>query len=218
MATTFNVVKIEIPSVDWRIQSTTDPSKNKPVFQQVNTYTLEGVKDANGNLRQMSIGQLVMAICLNRASKLESDIVAEMNEMAKSTDKLEKYSAIEAELAAWQKANPTGTLSVDVIKKDDKNVYSTTYPNLYATFKDDTTRQTFLSGIGMDTSAKSWSADAVDEMMQNIEEQMDSLNTLSQEQLIDIQSLTSKRDDTYSLISNVLKSLYTVMTGNVNNM
>ena len=70
----------------------------------------------------------------------------------------------------------------------------------------------------MSTSKTSWSADEVDEMMQNTEEQMDSLNTISQEQLIDIQSLTSKRDDTYSLISNVLKSLYTVMTGNVNNM
>ena len=206
MATTFNVVKIEIPSVDWRIQSTTDPSKNKPVFQQVNTYTLEGVKDADGNLRQMSIGQLVMAICLNRASELEAKIVAEMNEMAKSTDKLEEYSAIEAELAAWQKANPTGTLTT--------SVDSGAYPKLAAALND----TEFLSGIGMDTSAKSWSADAVDEMMQNIEEQMDSLNTLSQEQLIDIQSLTSKRDDTYSLISNVLKSLYTVMTGNVNNM
>ena len=206
MATTFNVVKIEIPSVDWRIQSTTDPSKNKPVFQQVNTYTLEGVKDANGNLRQMSIGQLVMAICLNRASELEAKIVAEMNEMAKSTDKLEEYSAIEAELAAWQKANPTGTLTT--------SVDSGTYPNLNAALSD----SNFFSGIGMSTSKTSWSADEVDEMMQAVEEQMDSRNTISQEQLIDIQSLTSKRDDTYSLISNVLKSLYTVMTGNVNNM
>ena len=215
---TFNVVQIDIPSTDWRIHSTTDPSKNTPVYQQVNTYTLDGVTNADGSLRQMSIGQLVMAICLSRAAELETKIVSEMNEMAKTTDKLENFSKIEADLAAWQKANPTGTLSVDVIKKDDKNVYSTTYPNLYATFKDDTTRQTFLSDIGMSTSKTSWSADEVDEMMQAVEEQMDSLNTISQEQLIDIQSLTSKRDDTYSLISNVLKSLYTVMTGNVNNM
>ena len=203
---TFNVVQIEIPSTDWKINSTTDPTKNTPAFQLVNTYTLDGVTNADGSLRQMSIGQLVMAICLSRAAELETKIVSEMNEMAKTTDKLEYYSGIEAELAAWQKANPTGTLTT--------SVDSGTYPNLNAALSD----SNFFSGIGMSASKTSWSADEVDEMMQAIEEQMDSLNTISQEQLIDIQSLTSKRDDTYSLISNVLKSLYTVMTGNVNNM
>jgi len=184
-----------------------------------NVYTLEGVTEPGSTtLKKMSIGQLVMAVCLSRATELEAKIVAEMTAMAKTTEDLERLSKIEADLAAWQKANPSATLSVDVIKKDDKNVYSTTYPNLYATFSNDTERGNFLSDIGMSTSKTSWSADEVDEMMQNTEEQMDSLNTISQEQLIDIQSLTSKRDDTYSLISNVLKSLYTVMTGNVNNM
>ena len=177
-----------------------------------NVYTLAGVTEAGSTtLKKMSIGQLVMAVCLSRATELEAKIVAEMAAMATTTDELENFSKIEADLAAWQKANPSATLSKDGISE-------TTYPNLYATLSDDDARVKFLSDIGMSTSKTSWSADEVDEMMQAVEEQMDSLNTISQEQLIDIQSLTSKRDDTYSLISNVLKSLYTVMTGNVNNI
>jgi len=36
--------------------------------------------------------------------------------------------------------------------------------------------------------------------------------------MIELQSLTAKRDQSYDMISNVLKSLSTVMTANVNNM
>ena len=208
-------------STDYFQTKSIDLSMKNPqsgVLLAANVYTLAGVTEAGSTtLKKMSIGQLVMAVCLSRATELEATIVSEMTAMAKTTDKLEEYSNVEADLAAWQKANPTATLSVSDITDASKK-YSTTYPNLYATFSNKDEREEFLSGIGMNKLATSWSVDEVDEMMQNVEEQMDSLNTISQEQLIEIQSLTSKRDDTYSLISNVLKSLYTVMTGNVNNM
>ncbi len=208
-------------STDYFQTKSIDLSMKNPdtgVLLTSNVYTLKGVTEPGSTtLKKMSIGQLVMAVCLSRATELEATIVSEMATMANTTDKLETYSNVEADLAAWQKVNHSATLSVADIK-NASNAFSTTYPNLYATFSDDTKRTTFLNDIGMSKTAESWSADQVDEMMQNIEEQMDSLNTISQEQLIEIQSLTSKRDDTYSLISNVLKSLYTVLTGNVNNM
>ena len=47
---------------------------------------------------------------------------------------------------------------------------------------------------------------------------MDSLNTFSQQKMIDLQSQTTKRDQAYDMISNVLKSLNTVLVGNANNM
>lgn len=178
-----------------------------------NVYTLEGVTNADGSLRPMSVGQLVMAVCLSRATELESKILVEMEEMAETTDRLDRYSRVEADLANWQKDNPNAMLTLAVI-----NANAAAYPDLYAAFGDATKRAQFLSDIGMSTSQTSWTPDEVDEIMQKTEEQMDSLNTISQEKLIDIQSLTSKRDDTYSLVSNVLKSLYTVMTGNVNNL
>ena len=47
---------------------------------------------------------------------------------------------------------------------------------------------------------------------------MDSLNTISQDTLIQLQSLTAKRDQSYDLVSNVLKSLNNVLVGNANNL
>ena len=47
---------------------------------------------------------------------------------------------------------------------------------------------------------------------------MDSLNTISQDTLINLQSLTAKRDQTYDLVSNALKSFNTVLVGNANNI
>ena len=40
----------------------------------------------------------------------------------------------------------------------------------------------------------------------------------SQEQMIMLQSETNKRDQAYEMISNILKSLYTVLTGVANNV
>ena len=36
--------------------------------------------------------------------------------------------------------------------------------------------------------------------------------------MIELQSLTNKRDQSYDMISNVLKSLNTTIIGNINNM
>ena len=47
---------------------------------------------------------------------------------------------------------------------------------------------------------------------------MDEKNTFSQQKMIELQSLTNKRDQSYDMISNVLKSLNTTIIGNINNM
>ena len=47
---------------------------------------------------------------------------------------------------------------------------------------------------------------------------MDEKNTFSQETMIKLQSQTTKRDQAYDMISNVLKSFSTVMTATVNNV
>ena len=60
-------------------------------------------------------------------------------------------------------------------------------------------------------------ADSTD-LLTAIEAKMDEKNTFSQQTMIELQSLTAKRDQSYDMISNVLKSLSTVMTANVNNM
>ncbi|MBQ6245396.1 MAG: hypothetical protein IJK04_00910, partial [Kiritimatiellae bacterium] len=47
-------------------------------YMTARAYTVDGITDANGLPRELSIGQLVMAICLDRASKLEASIIALM--------------------------------------------------------------------------------------------------------------------------------------------
>ena len=47
---------------------------------------------------------------------------------------------------------------------------------------------------------------------------MDSLNSFSQQKMIELQSETNKRDQAYNLITNILKSLNTVQVGISNNM
>jgi hypothetical protein len=47
---------------------------------------------------------------------------------------------------------------------------------------------------------------------------MDELNSFSQETMIELQSLTEKRDQAYDMISNILRSINTVITATINNI
>ncbi len=51
-----------------------------------------------------------------------------------------------------------------------------------------------------------------------IESTMDSLNSFSQETMIDLQSQTNKRDQAYDMAANILKSLNGVQIGIANNL
>jgi hypothetical protein len=56
-----------------------------------------------------------------------------------------------------------------------------------------------------------------EDFITQIEAKMDEKNSFSQQKMIELQSLTNKRDQSYDMISNILKSLNTTMTGIVNN-
>ena len=160
-----------------------------------NVYMLEGVQNADGSLREMSIGQLVMAICLSRATELEQKIVGKMESIAGTSAQLEKLTALDKNMVEWM---GDGT----------NKLYNRNWSNpQYAEA---------LAIMGWGESATFAYADIADTIAK-VESKMDSLNSLSQTTLIDIQALTSKRDDTYTLVSNVLKSLNQVLIGNVNN-
>ena len=57
-----------------------------------------------------------------------------------------------------------------------------------------------------------------EQLITDIEAKMDSHNSFSQQTMIDLQSQTAKRDQSYDMISNILKSLHTTLMTNVNNM
>ena len=181
------------------------------MFNTARAYTVEGVKNADGSLRELSIGQLVMAICLQRAADLENSIIDKMSELEGATALLENLTEIENDIIAEFQNNTSG----HAYELDGKTT-STGASYL-----------TLLRGLGIMNGTQHYVRnDAVysgqdilySDFITKIESKMDEKNTFSQQTMIELQSLTAKRDQSYDMISNVLKSLSTVLVGNVNNM
>ena len=56
------------------------------LYNTARLYTIDGVNNVDGTPRELSIGQLVMAICLQRASQLENGYDVLFPILEKSTD------------------------------------------------------------------------------------------------------------------------------------
>ncbi len=171
-------------------------------FLTARTYTVEGVENADGSLRQLSIGQLVMAICLNRASKLEADIIALMEEMSATSAQLAALTEIENDIL-------DGGANMDNI-----NTSHVTYDGRDYTFYDFLVN---VMGFSPSDVPTGFADGSNTDLITLIESKMDEKNSFSQQKMIELQSLTNKRDQSYDMISNILKSLNTTMTGIVNN-
>ena len=181
--------------------SMTNPETGE--FLTARTYTVEGVYGVDGqHLRPLSIGQLVMAICLQRASELERQIINLMEEMNQTSAKLEAMTQIEKDIVE----QTTGDLSLTstYVTYDGRSIS-------YKEFLSDPN----LGGLSnVPNTANFKSSDLISE----IESKMDENNSFSQQKMIELQSQTSKRDQSYDMISNILKSLNTVIVGIVNNV
>ena len=197
--------------VDQIYLSLTSPETGE--YLTANVYTVDGVYEADGvTPRRLSIGQLVMALCLKRATDLESGywyddpttgerkrvkgIIDKMGEVENTSTQLECLTKIENDILAG---------SVDMNDKTiEYNGRAYTYYN-------------FLTDV-MEIENVPSTANKDSEVVSSIEAKMDERNTFSQQTMIELQSLTTKRDQAYDMLSNILKSLYTVQTGTSNNM
>lgn len=173
---------------------------------QAKTYSIlventDGVMETK--LSGLSIGQLVMAVCLERAVEKEKEIIGIMNTLNNTSSQLEALTEIETA----------------IVGADGKSGQSVNLSTKTLTNQPDYTYRAYLAEIlGVDTSeipatANSDSADLITQ----IETAMDRRNSINQQTMIELQSATSKRDQAYDMISNMIKSLHTVMTGIVNN-
>ena len=197
--------------------SMTSPDTGR--YLTANFYTVDGVTNADGSLRQLSIGQLVMAICLSRASKLEADIIALMEEMNTTSAELKIMTTIEEKVIGWTTADPQPHPGYEHLYHDTISGTGTNYDG--KTYMD-VLRSMGIIGDGIECVRWSGSPDPNDIMYDDfitaLESKMDEKNTFSQQKMIELQSLTNKRDQAYDMISNVLKSLNTTIIGNINNM
>ena len=196
----FNTVEFDLSFDKSRVGGTGNLSANY--------YTVEGVNDANGEPRALSIGQLVMALCLARATELENGEIDQYGKVVKDgiiqiVESLNTTSEDLERLTEIEKA---------IVNETDGNIDLTT-----SKLSDGTTYKAFLQSKGITVSGNTASAYS-EQLISDIESKMDSLNSFSQQTMIDLQSLTAKRDQSYDMISNVLKSLYTTLSTNVGNL
>ncbi len=216
---------IEVDSFDLSLRSTETGER-----LTANVYYVDGVTDALGLPRPLSIGELVMALCLDRASKLEAEIIALMDEMNATTKKLEAMSEIEQHVVDWASGQNTKTY-IYLDERSECVLSSGPYAGVsYLAFLleylDDDPNDGVNENMDFGGNEAVWVNVAQGEATEikyesfvtKMESKMDSLNTFSQQKMIELQSQTSKRDQAYDMISNILKSLNTVLVGNANNM
>ena len=183
--------------VDQIYLSMTSPETGE--YLTANVYTVDGVFEPDGvTPRLLSIGQLVMALCLQRAASLENDIIKKMNQIETVSEQLELMTKIETDILASN------------INMSSKTV---SYKGESYTYYRFLTEVMDVDEVPTGTANKDST-----ELITAIEAKMDENNSLSQKTMIELQSQTNKRDQTYDMISNSLKSLNTVLVGTANNM
>jgi hypothetical protein len=289
-----------------------------------NLYTVEGVTDANNQLRKFSMAELVMVVCLARAADKERAVIDIMAEMENTTSILNSLTDIEKKLlegtsldnimdsytyqgndytakeflaiviggatpntggaqmiTLWNQLSNNHIVDVEGTYEYNGYTYTKAYDYLYArgittltsldaynfrsvcemadsisdnhVFTDGERENISLySGIMLEPNATkadliqaiddkykmdilnfvqtlAWQGTGVpnpdsylpsntDELITEIESKMDSLNSFSQQKMIELQSETNKRDQSYDLVTNFIKSLNTVEVGIVNNI
>ena len=180
------------------------PDHDTGMYLTARTYSLT-VKDADGAtetlLTNLSIGQLVMALCLERAVAKEKEIIETMNSLNTTSSQLEALTTIETDVVA-----ATDTSKVN-LKNKTLTYNGSTYT--YYAFLDEVVKLDVVPETACATD---------NEFVTSRERAMDERNSINQQAMIELQSATSKRDQAYDMISNILKSLGNVMSGILNNL
>ena len=148
----------------------------------VNRYATEGSQAINlystGTAKDLTLGQLVAAVCIRTAGALEEQSVNKMNIMNIGVEQLDKASVYMQQVAdesmsdwAAAKAYLSGTVGV--------------------------------SGLPDDLSSYEKRMQAVNA----IKERLDALTQQAQEDMIDMQTLINRRDMTFNTSSNIIKAI-----------
>ena len=148
----------------------------------VNRYAPEGSKAINlystSSAENLTVGQLVSAVCIRTAGALEAQSVTKMNRMSVNTEKLEQTSTYLQQIAE-------NTLTD------------------WATAKAYLESALEVSGLPNDLSTYERRMQAVNA----IKEKLEAMTQQAQEDMIDLQTLINHRDMTYNTSSNVVKAM-----------
>ena len=139
--------------------------------QAINLYS-------TGAADNLTLGQLVSAVCIRTAGALEEQSVNKMNMMSVGTEKLEKASVYMQEIAEERMSD-------------------------WATAKSYLTNTIGVTGLPDDLSTYEKRMQAVNA----IKEKLEAMTQQAQEDMIDLQTIINRRDMTYNTSSNVIKAM-----------
>ena len=147
-----------------------------------NRYAPAGSEAINlystGAAENLTLGQLVAAVCVRTAGALEEQSVNKMNMMNVGTEKLEKASVYMQEIAEDRMSD-------------------------WATAKTYLADTVGVSGLPDDLSTYEKRMQAVNA----IKDRLETMTQQAQEDMIDLQTLINRRDMTYNTSSNVIKAM-----------
>jgi len=203
-------------TVETRILTTSerfkDPTTNlQPTY---NVYHVTGID------RELTLQQVVMAVCLHRATQLESDVVGMMASMSQTTVNLESLTTMQEAIVENQSVTNYGGMltGLEWYCVDTNGQFTGTHKTGQS-ITSLTGLVSALKELGLsDEKAKKITSDTTpDELVSTIGSLMDSFNTVNQTQMIDLQSYTNKRDQSYDMITNIIKSMNNTLLGTANN-
>ena len=185
-----------------------------------NLYHVDGIS------RALSIAELVMAICLQKATEIESAIIARMEAQSKMTVNLESLTEIQAALTAKMTPPNAQTDGLETVAQLRKLAQAFDVSLIW--YKEDGTlvrgKQGQKTYAEIETFLKSTAEVKIDsgmttiaEVVQAVSSRIDELNTTNQKEMIELQSDVAKRDNRYELITNMLKSIGTMNLNVVSN-
>ena len=139
--------------------------------QAINLYSTEAARD-------LTLGQLVAAVCIRTAGALEEQSVNKMNIMSIGTERLE-----------------TAADYMQQIAEESMSDWATAKAYLSDTIG--------VEGLPDDLSSYEKRMQAVDA----IKERLETLTQQAQEDMIDMQTLINRRDMTFNTSSNIVKAI-----------
>ena len=148
----------------------------------VNRYAPAGSEAINlystGAAEDLTLGQLVAAVCVRTAGALEEQSVNKMNLMSFGTEKLEKASLYMQAIAEETMSDWTGAKAYL-----EGTIGATGLPDDLSTYEK---RMQAVSAI---------------------KEKLEVMTQQAQEDMIDLQTLINRRDMTYNTSSNIIKAM-----------
>ena len=170
------------------------------------TYTLNVPESYQFNgVTGGSLLQLVIMVCLRNAQVIENDITSMMETIAETNNQLDAANTVCSWLLTCQPGSDTSIDSSTTTTYVDSSGTTVTasYYTIITSYLGVTTYT--MNGVSTTISSGSWDYGTCQAILESVNNKVDELNSLSQENMIDLQALVDMRDQAYELSSNITK-------------